>query len=153
MRALSADTAQMKSQISTVDELLENLTRQSSYGVVVAKFDGIVGSVSVQLDELVRPYTTVVTLYGGQPTVIKAYLNERTVKRSLIGSDVIVKSRSRKYEIEGRITEVGKRIVPYPEMINPGTEGTQAYGQEIFVKIPADNQFLNGEMVYVYIKK
>ncbi len=150
---VTRDTAQIQKQIRGIDELLAELNNQTSFRVAIAKFDGIIGSIDVQLDELIPPYTTVLTMYGGQPTIIKAYASERTARRDLIGSQVTVKSKTRKYSVQGRITEIGQRIVQYPEMLNPQTETVASYGQEIFVKIPEDNQFLNGEKVYVYLTR
>jgi HlyD family secretion protein len=153
VRQLARDTALPNDQVRTIDLLLRDLNQQASYRIAIAEFSGIIGSVHAQLDELVPPYTTVLTIYESQPTIIKAYLSERTANRSLIGQKVNVESYNRTYSISGRITEIGKRIVPYPSMIDPSLNGSQSYGQEIFIEIPDDNDFLNGEKVYVFLIK
>ncbi len=147
---LSVDTSALRTQIRAIDDLLDNLTHQTSYLVALAKFDGIIGNVTVNLDELVAPYTNILTLYSGKPTMIKAYYDERRATGDLINSNVLVRCTNRTYSIEGKITDVGNRIIPYPAMLNPSSE-TQSYGQEIFIKIPENNEFLNGEKVNVYI--
>ena len=115
-----------------------------------AEKKGTIGNMFVQRNELVPPYKTLFTVYDLNPTLIKAFVQEQGVQNLRIGARVMVESINRKYEIEGQIIEIGSRVTAYPDKINPLTN-QKSYGQEIFVNIPNDNDFLNGEKVFVYI--
>ena len=115
-----------------------------------AEKKGTIGNMFVQRNELVPPYKTLLTVYDLNPTLIKAFVQEQGVKNLRIGARVMVESINRKYEIEGQIMEIGSRVTAYPDKINPLTN-QKSYGQEIFINIPDENDFLNGEKVYVYI--
>ena len=112
--------------------------------------DGTIGTVSVQLMELIPPYQTILSVYDENPNVIKAYMNEKAIIPVEVGDRVKVESINRNYSIEGEVVEIGSRIVSYPNQMVPASQ-TQMWGKEIFVKIPTDNEFLNGEKVYVYL--
>lgn len=120
--------------------------------IKVANFHGIVATADVQLNELVPPYKKVVSIYEYQPTVIKAFMNERYRLPIKPGEEVKVVSENRLYETVGTVMELGARITSYPTKIQPEDAASLLYGQEIFIKIPEKNNFLNGEKVFVYPK-
>jgi len=126
-------------------ELLENEANfLSNYSPV----HGTIGDVTAQTGELIPPYTTILSLYEINPTVIKAYMNEKNRYNIAVGDRVFVESANRPYNISGTVIEIGSRIVSYPNRLLE-VQARKIWGQEIFVKIPVDNQFLNGEKVYV----
>ncbi len=131
------------------DELESHLAEQESLKQY-SPIDGTIGSVSVQLMELIPPYETIISVYDENPNVIKAYMNEQATIPIEVGNKVQVESINREYAIEGEIVEIGSRIVSYPAQMTPTTQ-MQMWGKEIFVKIPDSNEFLNGEKVYVYL--
>lgn len=126
-------------------ELLEN---EANYLMNYAPVDGTIGDVTAQVGELIEPYTTIISLYEINPTVIKAYMNEKNKYNIAVGDKVYVESANRAYNISGTVIEIGSRIVSYPNRLLEVQE-RKIWGQEIFVMIPEDNQFLNGEKVYV----
>jgi hypothetical protein len=65
---------------------------------------------------------------------------------------VIVESTNRSYHIEGKIIEIGARIIEYPNRLKTN-QNVAMWGQELFIKIPEQNDFLNGERVFVNIKQ
>ena len=69
-----------------------------------------------------------------------------------VGHPVKVESTNRSYSIEGQVIEIGARIIEYPNRLKTNQSVTM-WGQEIFIKIPDDNNFLNGERVYVHLIK
>lgn len=131
---------------------INSLNKEKNNLVKLAKFHGTIGTVNVQLDELVPPFKTIVSIYELSPTMIKAFMNERIRYPVAPGDRVRVESENRLYSIEGEVVEIGARITSYPIKIQP-QPNMISYGQEIFIRIPDDNQFLNGEMVYVYSLK
>ena len=113
-----------------------------------AGFDGTVGTVNVQLGELTSPFKKLITIYESKPSLIKAYLNERITYEVNVGDSVNVLSENRSYQTTGVVIEIGNRIAPFPEKIDIDPL-TRNYGQEVFVRIPTENTFLNGEKVFV----
>ena len=81
--------------------------------------------------------------------MIKAYTKENQTAVLRVGQEVKVTATNRAYEINGTIESMGSRVTSYPAKINPNPNG-QSYGQEVFVRISAANNFLKGEKVYVY---
>jgi HlyD family secretion protein len=126
-------------------ELLEN---EANFLMNYAPVDGTIGDVTAQVGELIAPYNTILSLYEINPTVIKAYMNEKNRYKFNLGDKVYVESANRDYSISGTVIEIGSRIVSYPNRLLE-VQDRKIWGQEIFIKIPEDNQFLNGEKVYV----
>ena len=110
------------------------------------------GSVSAQRGELLSPYTTILSIYESNPTVIKAVMNEGFEYEIEVGQMVKVESTNRNYKIDGKIIEIGARIIEYPSRLK-ANQNIQMWGQELFIKIPEDNKFLNGERVAVIINE
>jgi HlyD family secretion protein len=126
-------------------DLLEN---EANFLKNYSPVDGTIGDVMAQIGELIPPYNTIMSLYEINPTVIKAYMNEKNRYNLFVGDKVLVESSNRDYFISGTVTEVGSRIVTYPTRLLE-VQDRKIWGQEIFIKIPENNDFLNGEKVYV----
>ncbi len=133
-----------------LDTELKSLLDEQLSLVQYAVFDGTIGSVSVQLMELIPPYQTIISVYDENPNMIKAYMNELDEIVFRVGDQVVVESMNRTYQIEGEIIEIGSRIVSYPRKMNPLGQ-VDMWGKEVFVQIPEQNNFLNGEKVFVII--
>ena len=144
------DTSLIKGKIKILKNDLSKLELESSDLIQYADQTGNIGNLNVQLNELVPPYQSILSIYSLNPTIIKAFINERGVKGINVGTKVKVESTNRMYRISGEIIEIGSRITSFPEKLNV-INGIKSYGQEIFVKISENNKFLNGEKVYVYI--
>ena len=144
------DTSLIRGKIKILKNDLSKLELESSDLIQYADQTGNIGNLNVQLNELVPPYQSILSIYSLNPTIIKAFVNERGVSGVNVGAKVKVESTNRLYRISGEIIEIGSRITSFPEKLNV-INGVKSYGQEIFVKISENNKFLNGEKVYVYI--
>jgi len=144
------DTSLLKGKIKILKNDLLMLEGESADLIQYADQTGNIGNLNVQLNELVPPYQSILSIYSLNPTVIKAFINERGIAGLNVGAKVQVESTNRMYRISGEIIEIGSRITSFPQKLN-AISGVNSYGQEIFVKISENNQFLNGEKVYVYI--
>ena len=113
-----------------------------------AESDGTIGSISVEINELVSPFRKLLTIYELKPSLIKAYVSEALVGTLEVGDKVSVRASNRDITTPGIIEEIGTRVTNYPNQINPGTE--PRYGQEVFIRIPRTHEFLDGEKVFVY---
>ena len=129
---------------------LEALLIEERQLIKTAEIDGTIGSIFVQDGELLSPYTTILSIYESNPSIIKAVMNEGYKYEIEVGKMVQVESTNRRYSIEGKITEVGARIIEYPSRLKTN-QNIPMWGQELFIKIPEDNKFLNGERVFVII--
>lgn len=139
---------------SKEQELLERelqaLHEEKSSLVRIARFEGIVGTLDVQMDELVPPFKSILAVFEARPSIIKAYMNERYAAPVIPGDQVEIVSENRLYSINGEVKELGARITAYPGKIQDPNASAPRYGQEIFISIPRDNNFLTGEKVFVY---
>jgi multidrug resistance efflux pump len=114
----------------------------------LAPFDGTIGNVYVEQDEVIDAFVNILSVYEENPSIIKAFMEERQSYEVRLGQNVVVESANREYSEVGEVIEIGSRIVEYPSRLS-GLK--PMYGQEIFVQIPQDNRFLNGERVRVLI--
>jgi multidrug resistance efflux pump len=135
-----------------IEQELQALIDEEFGLVKKAEFAGTIGSVNAQEGELLSPYSTILSLYDLNPTVIKAIMNEGYKYQAEVGQVVIVESTNRSYHIEGKIIEIGARIIEYPNRLKTN-QNVAMWGQELFIKIPEQNDFLNGERVFVNIKQ
>ena len=150
LKTFQYDTSNYHSELIIINKEIIELEMESAKLVRRAEKSSTIGNSFVQLNELVPPYKTLLSVYDLNPTLIKAFIHERGVKNLQIGSKVKVESVHKRYSIEGQIIEIGSRITSYPDKINPLYQ-QKSYGQEIFINIPDENNFLNGEKVYVYV--
>lgn len=144
------DTAQYHAELNIVNKEIDELNAESGKLIQRAEKPSTIGNLFVERNELVPPFNKILSVYDLNPNTIKAFIHERRVKDLQIGSKVRVESVHKKYAIDGEIVEIGSRITAYPDKINP-LSNQNSYGQEIFINIPDDNNFLNGEKVYVYV--
>jgi|GEM_PF-583264 len=150
---LVQDSGRVNQSIKLIYKEIAALYAEQNSLIRVAQFEGVIGTVNVQLDELVPPYKDLVTIYEAQPSLIKAFKNELVQSPVKPGDSVKVVSENRDYQIMGIVQEMGARITSFPGKIQPINSSTVNYGQEIFISIPRQNHFLNGEKVYVYPQK
>lgn len=148
---LEEDLRTVDLRLVLIDQEINELEKEEQSLVQKAPFDGTIGNVNAQLMELIPPFKTIISIYESHPTIIKAYMNDKIHYTIKVGDKVTVESFNRTYQINGEVFEIGARIVPYPKQINSPTQ-VALWGQEIFVKIPEQNNFLNGEKVFVIIK-
>ncbi len=140
--------AEIDGKIIQVKNELELLKQEEKDLLQVAKLDGVIGNVYAEENELVSPFTTLISIYDNNPSVIRALINEHQGFELSIGQEILVKSTNRDYKVNGTIMEVGTRIVEFPNRLKTHKD-VLAYGREIFISIPVESNFLHGEKVYV----
>ncbi|MCB0504351.1 MAG: HlyD family efflux transporter periplasmic adaptor subunit [Cyclobacteriaceae bacterium] len=138
-------------ELSLIDQEMAELKVEAGELKKYAPFNGTIGSVNAQLQEIVPPYETILSIYEERPTTIKAYISNNSEFQLTVGNDILIESSTRKYETHGTVIEIGARIVSYQ---NPGSVPglPDLYGREVFIQLPPENEFLYGEQVYVYPK-
>jgi multidrug resistance efflux pump len=135
-----------------ISEEIRALEEEENQLIKRAELNGTVGSISAQTGELLSPYSNILSVYELNPSVIKAVMNEGIHYDAHLGQVVMVESTNRKYQIEGKIIEIGSRIIEYPNRLK-SNENISMYGRELFIRIPKENEFLNGERVFVSIRE
>ena len=75
-------------------------------------------------------------------------MNEKNRYKLGVGDEVMVESSNRPYQINGKVIEIGSRITSYPARLLVDQD-LRLWGQELFIEIPPENEFLNGEKVFV----
>lgn len=150
MKILHHTTMQLLTiQIKEEQLKLQEINQQQSQLIQYSPFDGTVGPVNVELQENTASYVKLLSVYESSPSLIKAFTKENRSATLQVGQKVTVMSTNRSYEILGVIESMGSRVTSYPSKINPNPAGP-SYGQEVFIRISPENNFLKGEKVYVY---
>jgi multidrug resistance efflux pump len=149
-RLLETILAQLKTKMETNAIEMAALVKEKQSFIYKAKNAGSVGSINVETDELVPSFMTILSILEEHPTVIKAFMNERVKNNIKPGDSVTVVSENRLYKLGGKVEEIGSRIVSYPAQLQPLSRNLVYYGQEVFIRIPRENTFLNGEKVFVH---
>jgi multidrug resistance efflux pump len=145
-----AESQLLQFKIDQMEQEMTLLEKERVGLTQVASSDGTIGNVYVQTEEIVSPYTNILSIYETNPNVIRAFLNEENKDRVEVGSKVIVESSNRRYKVDGEVIEIGSRIIDYPDrLLDFPTQ--ELWGQEIFIRISGGSNFLNGEKVYVRV--
>ena len=114
---------------------------------LTAPHDGVVGNIYCKEGEHIRQFTTLISFYEPNPTLVEGYVQEDMILRVGMGEPFRVRStKDPELIVEGRVTGLGSRIVEIPERLRKIAD-LKTYGREILVSIPAENTFLQKEKV------
>ena len=142
----------LQNKIDQVNKEIEILRLEESELIQYSAINGAIGNISIEEGELAPPYETLLTLYEDNPTIIRALMSEQQNIAVRSGDEVTVESTNRKYKIKGKVLEVGSRVIEYPNRLRTFRE-VPMWGRELFIKIPDESEFLNGEKVFVILNK
>ena len=137
-------------EIKLLEKEIKLLKEEESELIQFARVDGAIGSIQVEIDQLVPSYTSMLSVYENNPTIIRAFTNEHNNIDLVSGTEVLVESTNRQYKIKGTIVEIGSRIIEYPDRLRTFDQ-LPSWGREIFIQIPEESKFLNGEKVFVIL--
>jgi len=116
---------------------------------IKAPANGVIGNIPTKRGENIKAYSTLLTFYEENPTLVKGYVHESLILQ-VNKSDVLKITSSLRPEnvINGEVVGLGSRIVEIPERLrkNPAIK---SYGREVLVKIPSKNNFLQKEKVSI----
>lgn len=137
------------SEAEILHKELEQLKKEQSDLVQIAKEDWVVGDVNVRDGEKVSSFTPIVTLTHKSPTLVRGYINEQVYQRMNLGKDVEVHTLAGNGDkVLGEVVGLSSRIVQFPIRMWKVAE-MPVYGREVTIKIPEQNPFLLGEMVSI----
>ncbi|MBL7876752.1 MAG: biotin/lipoyl-binding protein [Cyclobacteriaceae bacterium] len=138
----------LENQIALLESEWKLLENEKSKLNKYASADGVVKNVYVKEGEQVDAFTALLAVNPLHPTTVVVYLIGKKSDKYPIGGSVSVSSYDqRRNNFTGKVIGYGS-VSELPEILQKST-ATKAFGQEVFVEIPAENTLANGEKVLV----
>ncbi len=145
------EEANASAEIELLEKEIQLLQNEEMELTQYARVSGAIGSIQVETEQLVPAYSNLLSVYENNPTIIRAFTNEHNEIELASGTEVWIESTNRQYKIKGTVIEVGSRIVQYPVRLRTFDQ-MPSWGREIFIEIPEESKFLNGEKVFVILQ-
>lgn len=142
------DQQQLNNQISLLEQELALLQTEKDKLIKYAATDGVVKSVFIKPGEQVNSYTPLLSITPVSPTMVTGYLAGKNNNAFTVGDSVRVSAYGNgSIKITGRVIGYGA-VTELPDILQKST-AVKAFGREIFIEIPANNHFANGEKVLI----
>jgi multidrug resistance efflux pump len=142
------DQQQLNNQINLLEQELALLKTEQSKLVKYAAADGVVKSVYIKPGEQVSGFTPLLSITPVSPTTVIGYLAGRNTNAFAVGDSVRVSAYGNgSARIMGRVIGYGA-VIELPDILQKST-AVKAFGREIFIEIPSQNKFANGEKVLI----
>lgn len=139
---------QLHNQINLLEQELDLLKAEKAKLVKYAMADGVVKNIFVKPGEQVSSYTPLLSITPVSPTMVTGYLAGKNLHAFPVGDTVWVSAYGNgKNKITGKVIGYGA-VTELPEILQKST-AVKAFGREIFIEIPAQNNFANGEKVLI----
>ncbi|MDF9799305.1 multidrug resistance efflux pump [Catalinimonas alkaloidigena] len=138
----------VENQISLLESELKLLEAEKSKLNKYATASGVVKNVYVKPGEQVDSFTPLLEINPLHPTTVVAYLVGKKPTELGVGKIVSVSSYDQqRNSVEGKVIGYGS-VSELPEILQKST-ATKAFGQQVFIEIPVENTFFNGEKVLI----
>ncbi len=142
-----ADQSLLQNQIQLLQNEWSILKRENLGLVKVAATDGVVASIPVKQGEEVDSYTDLISILPQSPSSAVGYLQSEK-NNPAIGTKVQVLGYDARWKTaEGKVIGYGA-ITALPEILQKST-AVKAFGKEIFIELPAQNDFSTGEKLLI----
>ena len=136
----------VQKKMSAVDEQLTSAHEKLE---IMAPANGVIGNIQTKKGEHVKKFTTLLTFYEENPTIVKGYVHENFILQVNTGDSLVISSTLRPEHVtRGEVVGLGSRIVEIPERLRK-MPTVKTYGREVLVRIPSDNRFLQKEKVSI----
>lgn len=114
---------------------------------IIATSNGLIGNVNCKEKEFFSSFTTLLTIYEGNPKLVKSFIHEDLLLKININDTIDVISSSRpEINYKGIVKTLGSRIIEIPERLRRFKE-IKTFGREVIIEIPSNNLFLQKEKV------
>lgn len=144
----ATEQQQLKNQIVLQESELELMKNERGNLLKKASAPGVIKNVYVKVGEQVSAYTQLLEVNPLRPTTVVVYLIGKKADRFNVGATVTVSSYDqRRNGVTGKVIGYGS-VIELPEILQKST-AVKAFGQEVFIEIPAENNLANGEKVLV----
>lgn len=139
---------QLENQITLLESELKLLQSEIGNLIKYSSAPGVIKNVYVKPGEQVSAYTQLLEINPLRPTTVVVYLIGKKADHFSIGASVSVSSYDqRRNTVTGKVIGYGS-VMALPEILQKST-AVKAFGQEVFIEIPAENNLANGEKVLV----
>ncbi len=146
-RELASPNNPIKIQIEKLQEELGFTEMEEDKLAITAPGNGVIGSVFCKIGEQIPEFSTMLTFYEENPTLVKGYVLESLILHVNEGDSLLVNSSVRPAtNCTGKVIGLGSRIVEIPERLRK-ISTFKTYGREVLIEIPFDNNFLQKERV------
>lgn len=140
---------QTKTEKALYSDKKNYLQSEISKFQIIAPFDGVIGSINIREGEYVKAFTSLISFYEATPPMVLAYVQEKYDIKINPGDTVWISSAYNSgKKTKGIISAKGNRIVEIPEKFRKIPD-VRIYGIEVFINIPADNRFLQKEVLRI----
>lgn len=138
----------LENQILLQESELKLMQEERSALTKFASAPGVIKNVYVKPGEQVDSYTPLLEINPLRPTTVVVYLVGKKSDLFPVGTKVSVSAYDqRSTPVTGNVIGYGS-VVELPEILQKST-AVKAFGQEVFIEVPADNTLANGEKVLV----
>lgn len=143
-----ADQHILQNQIQLMESELKILQTEKDKLNKYATASGVVEKVYVKPGEQVDAYTPLLEINPLHPTTVVAYLVGKKASIFGVGKEVNVASYDQQRNlVSGKVIGYGS-VSELPEILQKST-AIKAFGQQVFIEIPGENSFFNGEKVLI----
>ncbi len=138
----------LENQITLLESELKLLETEKGKLNKYATASGVVKTVYVKPGEQVDSFTPLLEINPLHPTTVVAYLVGKKTTEYGVGKIVSVSAYDqRRNSVQGKVIGYGS-VSELPDILQKST-ATQAFGQQVFIEIPVDNTFFNGQKVLI----
>lgn len=144
----STELQLLENQITLLESELKLLETQKSKLNKYATASGVVKNVYVKPGEQVESFSSLLEINPLHPTTVVAYLVGKKSSELGVGKIVSVSSYDQlRNSVQGKVIGYGS-VNELPDILQKST-ASKAFGQQVFIEIPAENTFSNGEKVLI----
>ncbi len=136
-------------KINTISNEINRINEQEKELVLIADMNGVVGQLDYQTGDAINAFQSIVKIYSLHPTLVTSYISEQYLGKVTYSDSVTIQSiTNENYSLTGKVLNLGSRITALPDRLKKIPE-LKAWGREIQLEIPIDNQLIQGEKVKV----
>ncbi len=152
-KSLWSGNAPAKAQLNQLENERNYYTSEASKLSVTAPNDGVIGNVFCKEREYIDEFTTLISFYEKNPTMIKGFVHENLILEVNEGDVIeVISHQHSDHRATGAVVGMGSRIIEIPERLRKNPAFKQ-YGREVLIEISPDNQFLQKEKVVLKMVK
>lgn len=144
----SAELMVLENEIDLKERELELLLAEKRKLNKYATFSGVVESVFIKPGEQVEAFAPIISINPIHPSSVVGFMVGARAREIPIGAKVTISSYDKKHiTTTGEVIGFGG-VTELPELLQKAT-AVKAFGREVFIKIPENNQFATGEKVMI----
>lgn len=144
----ATEQLQLQNQVVLLESELKLMESERKSLIKIASAPGVIKNVFVKDNEQVSSYTQLLDINPIRPTSVVIYLIGKRADRFPVGTTVMVSSYDQvRNTLSGKVIGYGS-VIELPPVLQKST-AVRAFGQEVFIEIPENNNLANGEKVLV----